>query len=88
MGPDQAIPSQGTFRSFSVYEMPFDSYDRERKGLFTRKMYRTIAPWTTENPIFMHLTSTNPETVYRAIDQCAETWYELIILSFGSGLNA
>ena len=68
--------------------MPFDSYDRERKGLFTRKMYRTIAPWTTENPIFMHLTSTNPETVYRAIDQCAETGYEMIILSFGSGLNA
>ena len=88
MGPDQALPANDTFRSFSVYEMPFDSYDRERKGLFTRKMYRTIAPWTTENPIFMHLTSTNPETVYRAIDQCAETGYEMIILSFGSGLNA
>lgn len=88
IGPDQAVPSQGAFRSFSVYEMPFDSYDRERKGLFTRKMYRTIAPWTTENPIFIHLTSSNPETVYRAIDQCAETGYEMIILSFGSGANA
>lgn len=88
IGPDQTIQANGTFRSFSVYEMPFDSYDRERKGLFTRKLYRTIAPWTTENPIFMHLTSTNPETVYRAIDQCAETGYEMIILSFGSGLNA
>lgn len=88
LGPDQALPANDTFRSFSVYEMPFDSYDRERKGLFTRKMYRTIAPWTTENPIFMHLTSTNSETVYRAIDQCAETGYEMIILSFGSGLNA
>lgn len=88
IGPDQALESQGVFRSFSVYEMPFDSYDRERKGLFTRNMYRTIAPWTTENPIFMHLTSTEPETVYRAIDQCAETGYEMIILSFGSGLDA
>lgn len=88
MGPDQTVQPHGTFRSFSVYEMPFDSYDRERKGLFTRKMYRAIAPWTTENPIFMHLTSTNPDTVYRAIDQCAETGYEMIILSFGSGLNA
>ncbi len=87
MGPDQSVPSNSSFQSFSVYEMPFDSYDRERKGLFTRKLYRTIAPWTTENPIFMHLTSTNPETVYRAIDQCAETGYEMIILSFGSGLN-
>lgn len=88
LGPDQLLPPGGCFRSFSVYEMPFDSYDRERKGLFTRRMYRTIAPWTTENPIFMHLTSTQPETVYRAIDQCAETGYEMIILSFGSGLNA
>ncbi|MFR8655530.1 MAG: NPCBM/NEW2 domain-containing protein [Bacteroides caccae] len=88
MGPDQTVLSKSSFCSFSVYEMPFDSYDRERKGLFTRKMYRTIAPWTTENPIFMHLTSTQPEIVYRAIDQCAETGYEMIILSFGSGLNA
>lgn len=88
LGPDYALEPQGTFHSFSVYEMPFDSDDRERKGLFTRKMYRTLAPWTTENPIFMHLTSTDPEVVYRAIDQCAETGYEMIILSFGSGLNA
>lgn len=78
----------GTFTTFRVYEMPFDSYDRERKGLFTRRMYRTIAPWTTENPIFMHLTSTDPATVRRAVDQCAVTGYEMIILSFGSGLNA
>ena len=51
IGPDQRLQPNGTFRSFSVYEMPFDSYDRERKGLFTRKLYRTIAPWSTENPI-------------------------------------
>lgn len=88
IGPDQTVRAQETFSSFSVYEMPFDSYDRERKGLFTRRMYRTIAPWTTENPIFLHLTSTNPETVRGAIDQCAEVGYEMIILSFGSGANA
>lgn len=88
MGPDQKVLPGATFRSFSVFEMPFDSYDRERKGLFTRRMYRTIAPWITENPIFLHLTSSNPETVYRAIDQCAEVGYEMIIMSFGSGANA
>lgn len=88
LGPDYTLEPQATFSSFSVYEMPFDSYDRERKGLFLRKMYRTLAPWSTENPIFMHLTSTHPEVVYQAIDQCAETGYEMIILSFGSGLNA
>lgn len=88
LGPDYLLEPEKTFSTFSVFEMPFDSDDRERKGLFTRKMYRTLAPWTTENPIFMHLTSTQPEVVYRAIDQCAETGYEMVILSFGSGLNA
>ena len=88
LGPDQTVEPGGTFRTFSVYEMPFDSDDRERKGLFTRRFYRTVAPWTTENPIFMHLTSSNPETVRRAVDQCAETGYEMIILSFGSGADA
>ena len=48
----------------------------------------TLAPWTSENPIFMHLTSTNPEVVKRAVDQCVECGYEMVILSFGSGLNA
>lgn len=88
MGPDKTLNSNETFTSFSVYEMPFDSFDRERKGLFTRRMNRVLTPWATQNPIFMHLTSTNPEVVHRAVDQCAETGYEMIILSFGSGLNA
>ena len=88
IGPDQTLQPGDTFRTFNVYEMPFDSDDRERKGLFTRHFYRTIAPWLTENPIFLHLTSSNPETVKKAVDQCAETGYEMIILSFGSGANA
>jgi len=50
-------------------------------------MYRTIAPWTNRNPIFMHLISTDPAQVRSVIDQCVETGYEMVILSFGSGLN-
>lgn len=88
IGPAQTLADGETFSTFSVYEMPFDSYDRERKGLFLRRFYRTVAPWTTENPIFLHLTSSNPGTVREAVDQCAETGYEMIILSFGSGADA
>jgi len=87
IGPSQIVKSGERFTSFTVYEMPFDSWDRERQGLFTRNFYRAIAPWTTENPIFLHLTSTDPQVVRTAVDQCAETGYEMIILSFGSGLN-
>lgn len=87
LGPDEDIPDGGKFESFRTWLMPFDSGDRERKGLFLKRMYRKIAPWTTENPIFLHCVSSDPEVVKTAIDQCAETGYEMVILSFGSGLN-
>lgn len=87
-GPDYTLAPMTKFKSFSVLEMPFDSDDRERKGLFKRRLYYTLAPWSTENPIFMHLTSSDPKVIRTAIDQCHETGYEMIIISFGSGLNA
>ena len=86
-GPAQEIPSGERFESFRNWLMPFDSQERERKGLFLRHFKRILAPWTTENPIFLHLTSTKLEDVKTAIEQCVETGYEMIILSFGSGLD-
>ena len=87
LGPETAIAPGETLSTFRVWETPLDTRDDERKGLFIRHMYRTISPWTTENPIFLHLTSTKEKDVKRAVDQCAEVGYEMIILSFGSGLN-
>lgn len=87
MGPDVTILDKENFTTFRTWLMPMDSDDRERKGLFQRRMYAKIAPWITENPIFMHCTSSNPVIVREAIDQCAATGYEMVILSFGSGLN-
>ncbi len=72
------------FSSVRTHELLMDSYDRERRGLAVRKMYSTVAPWTTENPIFMHLVSQDDDQVKTAIEQCAETGYEALILSFGS----
>ncbi len=82
-----ALNAGEVFRSVRSWELLMDSYDRERRGLAVRKMYRTIAPWATGNPIFMHLVSKTDEEVYTAIDQCAATGYEALILSFGSHLN-
>lgn len=87
LGPQCAIMSGETFSTFRVWEMPMDSREQERSGMFVRRMYRTISPWTTENPIFLHLTSSSEQAVKQAVDQCAETGYEMIILSFGSGVN-
>ena len=87
IGPGLAIGPGETFESFRIYELIFDSTDRERNGLAQRRMYRTIAPWITENPIFMHVTSSDPAVIRQAIDQCVEVGFEMVIISFGSGLN-
>lgn len=87
IGPAFRLQPREKFEAFHTYEMMYDSYDKERCGLEERKMYRVLAPWETENPIFLHLTSTDPAIVKAAVDQCAVTGFEMIILSFGSGLN-
>lgn len=56
MGPDETIEPGGRFESFRNWIMPFDSEDRERKGMFLKRFRRILAPWTTENPIFLHCT--------------------------------
>ena len=75
------------FTSFRTYELLHDNDDAERQGLARRKMFRTVAPWTQENPIFMHLRNSDSESIRRAVDQCAETGFEMIILTFGSGFD-
>jgi hypothetical protein len=89
--PDKApgidLAPSASFASVRTFELLMDSYDRTRRGLMIKKMYRTVAPWVTQNPIFMHLVSKNDEEVKTAIDQCVATGFEAVILSFGSHLN-
>lgn len=87
LGPNQDLPVGQTWESFRTFELVYDSTDRERCGLALKKLYRTIAPWVTENPLILHVVSTDPETVYRAIDQASECGFEMLSLSFGSGIN-
>ncbi len=87
IGPDAIIAPGGSLETFRTFELVHDSFDKERQGLEIRRMYRTIAPWVTENPIMMHLTSATPAGIDRAIQQCKAVGFEMIILSFGSGVN-
>lgn len=86
-GPAQPLNPGGSFESFRIWELIHDSWDRERKGLEHRRMLRALAPWSTENPVLMHVRSADPAAVRKAIDQCAEVGFELIIMTFGSGFN-
>ncbi len=87
LGPDVDIAPGQALDTFHAFELIHDSTDRERKGLAVRRMYRALAPWCTENPLMLHLTSTDPKVVKTAMDQCAEVGFEMVIFSFGSGLN-
>ena len=87
LGPSQLVAPGDSFSSFRTFVLPYDSYDRERQGLSLRRMYRTLAPWTTENPLMMHARFADWERVKIAIDQCAAVGFEMVILTFGSGFN-
>ena len=87
IGPGIDIEPGGSFTSYKVFELVHDNSDRERQGLGFRKMYRTIAPWTMENPILMHVRRADDKSVKTAIDQCADVGFEMVIMTFGSGFN-
>ena len=87
LGPGVLLQPGQTFKSFGTFESLQDSDERERKGLARRKMYRTVAPQVTENPILMHVRSAEPDAVRLAIDQCAEVGFEMVIMTFGSGFD-
>jgi hypothetical protein len=86
-GPDQILEPGGSFEGLRAWELVTDPYDMERKKLAQRKMYRIIAPWVTENPIMMHVRFSDDVRMKTAIDQCAETGFEMAIMTFGSGLD-
>lgn len=87
-GPGVTLAPGEIFTSFRVWLVLHDSTERERQGLTTRRAHRTLAPWSTESPIMMHVRSADPQAFRTAVDQCAEVGFEMIIYTFGSGLNA
>ncbi len=87
LGPDRVLVPGESFASFRAWTLLHDSTDPVRQTLALCQMYRTIAPWATENPLIFHVRSAKPEAVRLAIDQAAEVGFELVILTFGSGFN-
>ena len=87
LGPGVELAPGETYESFITFETLLDSDDRERQGLFRRRMLRTLMPQITENPVFMHVRSSDSRSVRLAVDQCAEAGFEMVILTFWSGFN-
>ena len=86
-GPAQRVSPGEMFQGFRVFELAYDNSERDRRGLALKRMYRTVAPWVTENPITHHLLTNSADRVLTAIDEAAAVGFEVIILSFGSGFD-
>ncbi|MFO1077057.1 MAG: alpha-galactosidase [Planctomycetota bacterium] len=87
IGPAQTVAPGGAFATFRTFVLAPDREDRERQSLAQRRMYRILAPWSTENPLMMHVRSADPTMVKDAIQQCASVGFEMAILTFGSGFD-
>jgi hypothetical protein len=87
LGPAVSIEAGAAWSSFRVFELLQDSTDPERQNLARKRMMKTLAPWSQENPIFLHARYAKPEVVRNLVDQCQQTGFEMIILSFGSGFD-
>jgi hypothetical protein len=87
IGPYQEIAPNSIFSTYRTWELIHESRDLERKGLEERRVMRALAPWVTENPILMHVRKADNEAVKKAIDQCADVGFEMVIMTFGSGFN-
>lgn len=73
--------------SIVSYELLFGTAYYEQRLIEVKEMYRRIAPWCTDNVSFFHLISNSPRTIRKVVDQCKEIGIEMIIQSFGSGVN-
>lgn len=84
LGPSVEIRPNEKFESCTAFEMLRDATDQERRGLAECKFWRMMAPWTQENPVFMHVRTSDDTSVRNAIDQCASVGFEMVIMTFGS----
>lgn len=87
IGPGITLEPGESFSSIRSWLLLHDSDEKERKNLEIRRFFRSLAPWTNENPILMHIASAQEAPVKKALDQCADVGFELAILTFGSGFN-
>jgi len=87
VGPGLDLAPNENFKSIRSYLVLHASDEREKKTLDVRQFFRSFAPWTNQNPLMLHIVSTDDNKVKAAIDQAAECGFEIAILSFGSGLN-
>ncbi len=87
MGPNTIVYKDTPFKSFVTFELLQDNDDRERKSLAQRRMYKKLAPQTTESLIAGGITSHDPVKLKSFIDQMAELGMERLDIQAWPGIS-
>lgn len=93
MGPDYTISRTDAndkndyFRGFRAYELLHSVPYYEQKQIEVQNMYKIIAPWVLDAPIYMHLISDDSAKVKETVDSLASVGFDIISQTFGSGFN-
>ncbi|MBQ7932499.1 MAG: hypothetical protein IJ334_15990, partial [Clostridia bacterium] len=87
MGPDYDLAPGEVFRGMQVYELFCQSICFEHRMNEVQNMYRRVAPWVCEAPLFLHLISDDSKVLRDSADMLADIGYDMIIQSFGSGIQ-
>lgn len=86
-GPAYTLQPGETFTGFRTYELFQSSSYYEWQQLAVKKMYRVLFPQTTDNPTIYHLISADEKKIKEGIDQAKASGFNMVLLSFGSGVN-
>lgn len=81
------VPRNCTHCSIITYEISLTADYHEQKLIEVKTVYRYIMPWTNDSVLFFHLIANSSKSIRKAVDQCVEVGAEMIIQSFGSGVN-
>lgn len=87
MGPYSMINRDQPFKSYITFELLQDSDDRERQTLGHRRLYRKLAPQTTESLLGAGITSHDEKVLKGFIDQMAEVGMERLDIMAWPGVS-
>ncbi len=87
IGPNYRLAKDETFDSYKVYQMFYSNSYYEWQMMEVKKMYRVLFPQTADAPLIYHIISSDDATVKKGIDQAHNAGFNMVLLSFGSGVN-
>jgi hypothetical protein len=87
MGPNTIVSKEKPFKSYITFELLQDSDDRERKSLGHRRLYKKLAPQTTESLLAGGITSHDEGKLKYFIDQLGELGFERLDIQAWPGIS-